>query len=63
MAKKKKRKKAASKTGKVTVSRTALNKVISLGAAHHSALAQLRKAAAKAPKARRKASKKRRTLR
>lgn len=58
MAKKKKR----AKTSKVTVSRTTLNKVISLGAAHHSALAQLRRAA-KAAKPRKKAAKKRRTLR
>lgn len=52
---KKRRKKASSK---VTVSRTALNKVISMGAGHHAALAQLKRTAKTAAKPRKKAAKK-----
>jgi hypothetical protein len=54
----KRRKKATKKTGKVTVSRAVLDKVISLGAGHHAAIAQLKRTAKAAPR-RKKAAKKR----
>lgn len=52
---KKRRKKASTK---VTVSRTALNKVISMGAGHHAAIAQLKRTVRTAAKPRKKAAKK-----
>jgi len=53
---KKRRKKASTK---VTVSRTALNKVISMGAGHHAAIAQLKRTVKTAPTRKKKATKKR----
>lgn len=55
---KKRRKKASAK---VCVSRTALNKVISMGAGHHAAIAQLKRTVKTVParKTRKKATKKR----
>ena len=53
---KKRRKKASAK---VCVSRTALNKVISMGAGHHAAIAQLKRTVKTVPTRKKKATKKR----